>query len=79
MAGHRQAAVRPRRTDARRERMLARLAAAATAGEQLAIAFDWFRMEARRSDEQARLMRDAAQFLAAKAAEINGRANGYCQ
>ncbi len=71
MAGHHRG--RPRRTQARQERWLARLGAAATGDEQLDIAFDWFRASARRSPDRAALMREVAQYLAGKATAIDGR------
>lgn len=73
MAGHRKKTGRaPRQQPGVRAR--GRLSSAATADEQLAAAFDLFRLVARRSTERARLMREAAEFLARKATEINGRA-----
>lgn len=72
MAGHRDG--RARRSNARQQRMRGRLSAATTAEDQLAAAYDWFRMSARRaaSTERPRLLRRASEFLAGLAAEIDG-------
>lgn len=55
------------RAEERRHRMHARLSAATTAGEQVAAAWDWWRMAlAHDADpaDRSRLMRDMAQHLA---------------
>jgi hypothetical protein len=73
MAGHRQARGAPRRDEARTQRMRQRLAAAQTAEEQLAVAFDWFRASAARikdAPERARCMRKASEFLISLITEI---------
>lgn len=72
MAGHRQERERVMRKQARQQRMRSRLAAATTAEEQLAAAYDWFRMSARRSADRTRLMREASEFLARLAAQVDG-------
>lgn len=62
----------PTKTAERRDRMRRRVQLAPTAEAQLSAAFDWFRSEASRADSKAALMRDAAQYLADRAAEIEG-------
>jgi hypothetical protein len=78
MAGYRTQKGRPARPQARRDRMAARLAAAPTAWDQLAVAFDWFRMAlSRGADPEAevlRMVREEAQRLAGIAAEADARA-----
>lgn len=79
MAGHRQQSGRPTRTQSRQDRNRNRLASATTAEEQLAAAYDWFRMSARRvKDVGARgaRIRHVAEFLASTAIEIDREANG---
>jgi hypothetical protein len=82
MAGHRKQHGRPPRHQARAQRNRARLAAAGTAEEQLAAAYDWLRMSARHipgAAERARVLRTHAQALAGAAAEIDGRVHGHAQ
>lgn len=77
MAGHRKQNGRPRRDQVRQQRMRERLSAATTAEDQLAAAFDWFRMSARHvadAGERGRRMRAVAQVLTREAAEIDGSA-----
>jgi hypothetical protein len=77
MAGHRTKKGRPSRPQGRRDRMQARLAGATTAEEQLAVAFDWFRMALARGtgpDERQRLMREEAQRLTSIASDVDARA-----
>jgi hypothetical protein len=55
--------------------MQGRMAAAQTAEEQLAIAFDWYRMNMRRSGSPAfrsRCMREAAEYLVRAAEQAGG-------
>jgi hypothetical protein len=72
MAGHRKQRHTPRRAEPGK-RARARLAAAATAEEQLAAAFDVFRSAIRRADTRRRsqVMREAAQFLARLAGTVS--------
>lgn len=75
MAGHRKKHGTPVRSEARRARMQGRMAAAQTAEEQLAIAFDWYRMNMRRSGSPAfrsRCMREAAEYLVRAAEQAGG-------
>lgn len=70
----RRAAVRgfPTRRDERQHRMRRRLEQSATAEEQLAAAFDWFRSAARHADVSVRggLMREMASTLTGGAQAI---------
>lgn len=71
MAGH------ARRGADRAGRMRRRLAAAQTAEEQLAVAFDWFRASVSHADpaERARRMREVSEFLVTRISEeeaLNG-------
>ena len=74
MAGHRKATGRPQRQEPG-VRSRSRLESAATAEEQLAAAYDLFRLVARREDpaERARVMREASEFLARLAITLAGR------
>jgi len=63
------------RSEERQHRVRQRVTTAATAEGQLAAAFDWFRMAARRNaelPERGRVMRDMAQVLAEAAAALEG-------
>ena len=73
MAGHHKG--QPRRDQARQQRMNRRLATSTSAEGQLAAAFDMFRSAVRNAPAADRpgLARHAAEFLAALAAEVNGR------
>lgn len=59
----------------RQHRMRARLQSAATAEQQLAAAYDWFRLTVAHDapgPDRPRLMRDMAQHLASRARAIEG-------
>ena len=75
MAGHRRQRGRPRRQPPG-SRARERLSSAVTAEDQLAAAYDLFRMSVRRAQgqERPRLMRRASEFLTGLAAEIHGSA-----
>jgi hypothetical protein len=77
MAGHRKQHGRPPRHQVRSERMQLRLASAATAEEQLAAAYDWFRVSARHikdAGERGHRLRTVTQVLVREAQAIDGMA-----
>jgi hypothetical protein len=78
MAGHRQG--HQRRDRARQERMSRRLGSAATAEQQLAAAYDHFRMSVRRVSDaavRAQLIRKHAEALHLDAVMIDGGSHGH--
>ena len=79
MAGHRRShgpggTAKPRRCDARSERLGREVMEAPTAGSQLAAAFDYYRVVAKRDPGAAEEMHEVATYLMTAARRLDERA-----
>lgn len=75
MAGNRRQLGKPTRADARNDRFYQRLNSASCAEDQLAVAFDWWRLTVSRIEDPARragLLRELSQQLVREVQQLTG-------